>query len=65
MNYGIHFIKIGIIDRELGKFYTAIFNKRQTGDYDDFVDFSKEVVLNMLLLAKQLIESIEKIVDSK
>ena len=64
MMFGLHFVKTGIINKELGKFYTDIFDKRQTGDYDDFVDFSKEEVLNMILPAKQLIDSIEKILDS-
>jgi uncharacterized protein (UPF0332 family) len=32
---GLHFIKTGIIENELGKFYTDIFDMRQTGDYDD------------------------------
>ena len=50
---GFHFIKPGIIDKELGKFYTDIFDKRQTRDYDDFVDFSKEEVISMVEPAKQ------------
>ena len=28
--FGLHFIKSGLIDKELGKFYTDIFDKRQT-----------------------------------
>lgn len=64
MMFGLHFVKTGIINKELGKFYTDIFDKRQTGDYGDFVDFSKEEVLNMIFPAKQLINSIEKILNS-
>jgi uncharacterized protein (UPF0332 family) len=37
--FGLHFIKPGLFDQELGQFYTAIFNSRQTGDYDDLVSF--------------------------
>lgn len=61
--FGLHFIKSGLIDKELGKFYTDIFDKRQTGDYDDFVDFSKEEVVSMIKPAKQLIDSIEELLS--
>jgi uncharacterized protein (UPF0332 family) len=57
--FGLHFIKTGIITKELGKFYSDIFEMRQTGDYDDFVDFTKEDVLGAYIPAKDLIISIE------
>jgi uncharacterized protein (UPF0332 family) len=62
--FGLHFIKTGLIDKELGKFYTDIFDKRQTGDYDDFVDFTKDEIVNMISPARKLINSIEKILNS-
>jgi len=62
--FGLHFIKPKLIDKELGKFYTDIFDKRQTGDYDDFVDFSKEEVISLITPAKQLISEIEKLLIS-
>lgn len=62
--FGLHFVKTGLIDKELGKFYTDIFDKRQTGDYDDFVDFTKDEVVNMIPTARKLIESIEIILKS-
>ncbi len=30
--FGLHYIKTGMIDKDLGKFYSDIFDKRQTGD---------------------------------
>jgi uncharacterized protein (UPF0332 family) len=62
--FGFHFIKPGLIDKELGKFYTDIFDKRLTGDYDDFIDFSKEEVISMITPAKQLITEIENLLIS-
>lgn len=62
--FGLHFIKNGLIDKELGKFYSDIFDKRQTGDYDDYVTFSKEEVMSMIEPAKNLILSIEKMIHS-
>jgi uncharacterized protein (UPF0332 family) len=57
--FGLHFIKTGVIEKELGKFYSQLFDLRQTGDYDDFIDFSKEQVIELLEPAKKLIEEIE------
>jgi uncharacterized protein (UPF0332 family) len=57
--FGLHFIKTGIIDKEAGKFYTDIFDMRQTGDYDDYIDFKKEDVLELIEPANELISKIE------
>jgi hypothetical protein len=38
---GLHFIKTELLEKESGKFYSYLFNLRQTGDYDDFVDLIK------------------------
>jgi uncharacterized protein (UPF0332 family) len=62
--FGLHFIKNGLIDKELGKFYSDIFDKRQTGDYDDYISFSKEEVESMIQPAKSLINVIERIIYS-
>lgn len=63
--FGLHFIKTGIIDKELGKFYTDIFDLRQTGDYEDYIDFKKEDVLDLIKPANELIIKIEKLVLKK
>lgn len=57
--FGLHFIKTGIIEKDLGKFYSRLFDLRQTGDYDDFMDFSMEQVLYLLQPANKLITQIE------
>lgn len=62
--FGLHFVKTDLIDRNLDKFYTYIHDKRQTGDYDDFVKYKEEDVLNLLPSAKNLIENIETLLKS-
>lgn len=62
--FGLHFIKSAIVPKELGKFYSNIFNLRHTGDYDDFVEFDKEDVLISLKPAKELIQKIEELVKN-
>lgn len=59
--FGLHFIKTGLIPKESGKFYTDIFDKRQTGDYDDFVEMGKEDVIGLLEPAKRLVTEIENL----
>lgn len=58
--FGLHFVRTGLIDKDLGKYYSDIFDKRQTGDYDDFVTFTEKEVISLLEPAKQLIFAIEK-----
>lgn len=53
--FGLHFVKNGKVDIELGQFYSAIFNSRQTGDYDDLVSFDKEKVSEFIEPAHRLI----------
>lgn len=56
---GLHFIKAGLISQELGKFYSDIFDMRQSGDYGDYIDFSEADVLDLLNPSGRLITRIE------
>jgi uncharacterized protein (UPF0332 family) len=58
--FGLHFIKTGLIKRESGQFYSDIFDKRQTSDYDDFIDYSFVDVIALIEPAKELIKEIER-----
>ena len=55
-----HFIKNGIISKELGKMYSQLFTWRQKGDYDDLFDFDKDKVLPYFEPVKSLIKIIEE-----
>lgn len=59
--FGFHFVKKGIVDKELGRFYSDIFDKRQSGDYDDFYEFKKEDIMDLIQPAKKLISTINKL----
>ncbi len=58
--FGLHFIKTGIIEANLGKFFSDIYDKRQTSDYDDFIMFEKEDVVDLIEPANLLISFTEK-----
>jgi len=60
--FGLHFIKSGIIQKDLGKFYSDIFDMRHTSDYDDFIRFSEKEVEDAKDFAEKLITNIEELI---
>jgi uncharacterized protein (UPF0332 family) len=60
--FGQHFIQKGTISKELGKYFSTLFEKRITGDYDDYIDIDKETAEGLIEPANQLINLIEKII---
>lgn len=63
--FGLHFVKPGLIGTDLGKFYSDLFYKRQTSDYDDFAEMTKEDVMDFLTPAHRLIGKIEEILNEE
>ncbi len=61
--FGLHYIKTGIINKELGKFYSDIFDMRQAGDYEDYIKYSEGDLSDLFPTAKQLILEIENVLD--
>jgi uncharacterized protein (UPF0332 family) len=57
--FGLYFIKTGLLDKSHGKLFSEVFDMRLTGDYDDFIECSKEEVIELLEPAKILIKDIE------
>ncbi|MFN8254432.1 MAG: HEPN domain-containing protein [Bacteroidales bacterium] len=56
------FIKENIFERKYFKILDEIFKKRQKGDYEAFVSFNDEEVLEMLAEMKDFISTIEKFI---
>jgi uncharacterized protein (UPF0332 family) len=59
-NFSEHFVKTGIVSRDLGKIYSQLFTWRHKGDYADLFDFDEEKVLPYFEPVKELIDTIEK-----
>lgn len=55
-----HFIKTGVLPKEMGKFLHMAFDMRQTADYEDKAEISQEVSRQILEFAKEFVGSIEK-----
>ncbi len=55
-----HFIKTGVLPKEMGKFLHTAFDIRQTADYEDKAEISQEMSHQILEFAKEFVRSIEK-----
>lgn len=58
---GLHFVSKGIVSKEDGKTFNDLFEKRHSGDYDDFVICDQEMVDNLLPKAKHFIDAISQL----
>jgi uncharacterized protein (UPF0332 family) len=58
LNLGKHVVMQGLLSAELGRFYSRLFSKRSTGDYDDFVNHSLETVDELLPQARVFVETL-------
>jgi uncharacterized protein (UPF0332 family) len=63
--FGQHFVKTGIIDRDLAKHYTQLFEKRQKSDYDDFLDYEEQDANSLYPKSVELIERIEQVLQEQ
>jgi len=59
--FGLHFVKTGLFSKQLGNFYSEIFDLRQTGDYDDYIVYKKSDVLDLIIPAREFIDEVEKL----
>jgi uncharacterized protein (UPF0332 family) len=59
--FGLHFVQTGKISDNTAKALRSLFELRQKGDYDVWVDVKPEMVLELLEPAKKFIESVESI----
>jgi uncharacterized protein (UPF0332 family) len=60
--FGLHFIQTGVVSKEYGKFFSDLFDRRQTGDYDDFITFDKETALNLFSTGRDFVKEIEALI---
>lgn len=58
------FIATKLVDTRLSKIYNNAFEKRQKGDYDDFVKFEKEEVESDLNDMKLFVSEVSKLLQS-
>jgi uncharacterized protein (UPF0332 family) len=59
--FGLNFVSKGLIPKDQAKFYSKLFELRQTGDYDDLYNLTEKEVKPLIEPARQFIKAIEKI----
>ena len=62
--FGLNFIKNGIIDKQYGKLFTKLFDYRQKGDYGDMFDFDEEITRPLLEKVESFIEIVQSQINS-
>lgn len=62
---GLHFVSKGLLTIENGKLFTALFEKRHSGDYDDFVFCDRKMVDELTPKAKEFIDAVKDLIGSK
>ena len=62
--FGLHFVKTGMISLEFGRVFSRIYDKRQSSDYDDFIEFTKEEIEKLYPQIKAFVMAVEKLVNS-
>lgn len=60
-----NFIHEGLIDAKFGKIINKASNRRTQGDYESYVEFDKEVILEMFGEMNEFIIEIERFISLK
>lgn len=61
--FGQHFIATGIFESNIGKFYSKLFELRQSGDYDDWKIISEDDILPLVNDARSFLEAIKREIE--
>ena len=62
---GLHFLSKGKLSREHGNTFNTLFEKRESGDYDDFIYNDKETIDELYPQAEAFIQAIEELINPK
>ena len=59
---GLHYFGENKIEKSFGKMYRQLFNLRQTGDYEDWININEEDVKSFIEPAEKFIAEIELLI---
>jgi uncharacterized protein (UPF0332 family) len=45
-----------LVPKDDGRFFADLYDRRQTGDYEDFILYDEEIVMNLFNKAKEFID---------
>lgn len=61
--FGLHFVKTGIISKDSFRLYSDLMDWRQKGDYGDLFNFSQDVVMPLLTPVKVFIDQTVSLIE--
>lgn len=61
--FGLHFVQNGIVSKEDGRFFSDLYDRRQTGDYDDFINYDESTVNQLFNQAEEFLIRILKLIN--
>ena len=62
---GMHFVLTNIISKDLNRFYVQLFEMRQRGDYDDYIQINSSDVLPLVEQAELFLSTLEALIQNK
>lgn len=62
---GLEFVRNGVLTKDDGRLLSRLFDMRQSGDYDDFFEWTEEDVRPYFEKTEQLIHKIEGLIRSE
>ncbi len=60
--FGLHFVQTGLISKEFARFFSDLYDRRQTGDYDDFVIYDEETSNKLFSMANKFVQEIDSLI---
>ncbi|MBQ9641392.1 MAG: HEPN domain-containing protein [Bacteroidaceae bacterium] len=63
LKLGQYFVLRGKLTPRQGRFYSKLFSKRSTGDYEDFINHTQETVDELLPDARLFVQTVQAMVD--
>ena len=60
--FGLHYVQTGLILKEFARFFSDLYDRRQTGDYDDFVAYDEETSVKLFSLANEFVQEIDSLI---
>ena len=62
---GLHFVSTGIISKDLGRFYSKLFELRQSGDYDDWIVIDANEILPLMDSVDNYLNTLLSLIEGK
>lgn len=59
---GLHFVQTGLLSKDHARFFSDLYDRRQTGDYDDFILCDQETTLIIFNKGKEFVSEIKRLI---